>query len=87
VLVFAFGVASGAGKVAFDAIVQRETPEGGRGWAFARFESFLQLAWVGGALIPLLVALSPASGVFAVGATSLVVATIFLVGRHTSARR
>ncbi|MEO8323516.1 MAG: MFS transporter, partial [Actinomycetota bacterium] len=48
-LVLAFGITSGSAKVAFDSMVQRETPEGGRGWAFARFESGLQVAWVIGA--------------------------------------
>ncbi|MDQ4065953.1 MAG: MFS transporter, partial [Actinomycetota bacterium] len=53
-LVFVFGIASGSAKVAFDSIVQRELPEGARGWAFARFESTLQLAWVAGAAAPLI---------------------------------
>ena len=82
VLVFAVGVSSGALKVAFDAIVQRETPEGGRGWAFARFESFLQLAWVAGALIPLLIPLSSGAGAIAVGFAANILALVFLLGRH-----
>ena len=82
ILVFVFGVASGASKVAFDAIVQRETPEGGRGWAFARYESLLQLAWVGGSLIPLLVAISSGAGAVAVGVAANVVGIIFMIGRH-----
>jgi hypothetical protein len=82
VLVFAFGVASGASKVAFDAIVQRETPEGGRGWAFARYESILQLAWVGGSLIPLLVAINAGAGAVAVGVAANVVGILFVIGRH-----
>ena len=82
ILVFVFGVASGASKVAFDAIVQRETPEGGRGWAFARYESMLQLAWVGGSLIPLLVAISSGAGAVAVGVAANVVGIIFMIGRH-----
>ncbi|MGH2753724.1 MAG: MFS transporter [Actinomycetota bacterium] len=82
VLVFVFGVASGASKVAFDAIVQRETPEGGRGWAFARFESILQLAWVGGALVPLLIAVSSGAGALAVGIAANLVGIVFMIGRH-----
>ena len=82
ILVFVFGVASGASKVAFDAIVQRETPEGGRGWAFARYESVLQLSWVGGSLIPLLVAISSGAGALAVGVAANVVGIIFMIGRH-----
>ena len=82
ILVFVFGVASGASKVAFDAIVQRETPEGGRGWAFARYESLLQLAWVGGSLIPLLIAISSGAGAVAVGVAANVVGIVFMIGRH-----
>jgi hypothetical protein len=73
-LVFVFGAASGAGKVGFDAIVQRHVPEAGRGWAFARFESILQLAWVAGAAIPLGIALPPGPGVMGAGAVALVMA-------------
>ncbi|MGR7025249.1 MFS transporter [Geodermatophilus sp. URMC 62] len=44
-------VANALGKVALDAIIQREVPEGLRASAFARSETALQLAWVvGGAL-------------------------------------
>ncbi len=81
-LVFCFGVAAGAMKVAFDAIVQRETPEGGRGWAFARFESILQLAWVAGALIPLMLTLSSGLGTILVGFAANVLAMIYLLGRQ-----
>jgi ABC-type transport system involved in cytochrome c biogenesis permease component len=82
VLVFVFGVAAGAAKVAFDAIVQRETPEAGRGWAFARFESILQLAWVVGALVPLIVEIPASPGVIAVGVGANVVAIVFTFARQ-----
>jgi sugar phosphate permease len=73
-LVFVVGVASGAGKVGFDSIVQRDVPEAGRGWAFARFESILQLTWVMGAAIPLVVTLPSGPGVMGAGALALVMA-------------
>ncbi|MGI8774699.1 MAG: MFS transporter [Actinomycetota bacterium] len=85
VLVFVFGVAAGALKVAFDAIVQTRTPEGGRGWAFARFESILQLAWVFGGLIPVLVAIPAAAGAVAVGVIANAVGIIFVLGRKRAA--
>jgi MFS family permease len=81
-LVFAIGVTSGALKVAFDAIVQEATPEGGRGWAFARFESFLQLAWVAGSLVPLLIPLSSGAGATIVGVMANFLALLYLLGRH-----
>jgi hypothetical protein len=44
-------VANALGKAALDAIVQREVPDAQRASAFARSETWLQLAWVaGGAL-------------------------------------
>jgi hypothetical protein len=76
VLVFVFGAASGAAKVAFDATLQRHMPEAARGWAFARFESTLQLLWVGGAVIPLIVALPSGPGVIAIGVVALGVAAL-----------
>ena len=82
ILVFVFGMASGAAKVAFDAIVQRATAEGGRGWVFARFESILQLAWVLGALIPLLVTVPAGPGVAGAGVFALTVAVVFVAGRR-----
>ncbi|MGI8407543.1 MAG: hypothetical protein ACR2L3_03435, partial [Actinomycetota bacterium] len=82
ILVFVLGVASGASKVAFDSMVQRETPEAGRGWAFARFESVLQLAWVVGAMIPLVFTLPSGPGVVAVGIAANTIAILFTLGRH-----
>ncbi|HEX2051397.1 MAG TPA: hypothetical protein VHJ34_12330 [Actinomycetota bacterium] len=81
-LVLAFGVAAGAAKVAFDSIVQRETPEAARGWAFARFESYLQLAWVAGALAPLAVSIPAGPGVLAAGVAAALLAIVYTVGRH-----
>jgi hypothetical protein len=80
-LVFAFGVASGAAKVAFDSIVQRETPEGARGWAFARSEAYLQLAWVAGAFVPLLPSIPAGPGVFAAGVAANLLAILYVFGR------
>lgn len=80
-LVFAFGVASGSAKVAFDAIVQRETPAGGRGRAFARSESILQLAWVAGALVPLVFEIPGAGGMVAVGLLANLIAIAYTLAR------
>ena len=51
-----FTVAAGAasGRIAFDSLVHRDGPEHLRGRAFARFETRFQLAWVAGALIPVI---------------------------------
>lgn len=79
--VFVFGVATGAAKLAFDSVVQREIPEGGRGWAFARFESTFQLAWVAGGLIPLLVSIPAGGGIVAVGVAANLMGIVFILGR------
>lgn len=80
VLVFAFGVAQGSGKVAFDSIVQQELPEEARGWAFARFESFLQLAWVLGGVVPLIAAIPAGGGVLGAGVAALVMTIVYVAG-------
>jgi hypothetical protein len=46
------GLAASTGKLAFDALVQRDAPDAVQGTWFARFEAAFQLAWVVGALIP-----------------------------------
>lgn len=51
----AVGVGAGAGKLAFDSIVQRDAPDALRGRTFARFETRFQLAWVAGAALPVAV--------------------------------
>ena len=80
-LVAAFGIGSGCAKVAFDAIVQRDSPPAARGWAFARFESILQLAWVLGALVPLGPAIPAGAGVMAAGIIANLLALIYVLGR------
>lgn len=82
VLVFSFGIAAGAAKLAFDSIVQREVAEGARGWAFARFESALQLAWVAGAIVPIAIAIPPGPGVVLAGIAANVLALVYVAGRY-----
>ena len=48
----ALALGAGAGKLAFDSLVQRDGPDEMRGRAFARFETRFQLVWVVGALVP-----------------------------------
>lgn len=45
-------LAAGAGKLAFDSLVQRDAPDANYGRSFARFEARFQLTWVIGAFIP-----------------------------------
>jgi MFS family permease len=48
----AVAIAASLGRLAFDAIVQRDAPDADRGRAFAGFETRFQLAWVAGAFFP-----------------------------------
>ena len=79
-------ITNALGKVALDAIIQREVPESMRASAFARSETVLQLAWVfGGALG---IALPPTGWLgFTVAAALLVLAVGFVLwGRQRGAR-
>ncbi|MEV8630554.1 MFS transporter [Streptosporangium sp. NPDC051023] len=71
-LVAAF--AQGLGKLALDAIVQREIGEEVRSSTFGVVEAFLQVAWVGGGLVGLLFSL------FAGGRAGLAVMSVVLGG-------
>jgi hypothetical protein len=52
VLTLSVAVAAAIGRLAFDAVVQRNAPDADRGRAFAGFETRFQLAWVAGAFVP-----------------------------------
>jgi len=56
------GAAAGAGRLAFDSLLQREAPSSIRGRTFARYETIFQLCWVGGAGLATAVPFSAASG-------------------------
>ena len=86
VVAFVAAVANALGKVSLDAIIQREVPDSLRASAFARSETWLQMAWVvGGALG---VALPPTGWLgFTVAAALLVLAVaLVLWGMHRGRR-
>lgn len=60
VLTLAVGLAAAVGRLAFDAIVQRDAPDAARGRAFARFETRFQLAWVGASFVPVVIPMTGA---------------------------
>jgi hypothetical protein len=74
------GLAAGAGKLAFDSMVQRDVPSRVRGRSFARFESAFQLAWALGGLLAVLVPISLSNGFVAIGAIGLLGAVAFARG-------
>jgi len=72
------GLGAGAGKLAFDSIVQRDAPDAAQGRAFARFETRFQLVWVAAALIPVVVPVPTRVGMIIL-AVACSGATIFYV--------
>ncbi|MDE3206000.1 MAG: MFS transporter [Acidobacteriota bacterium] len=67
-------------KTAFDAIVQRDTPDRDRSRLFAGFESVFQLAWVGGALLPTLLPIPLLVGFLLVAVIVASTSTVFVAG-------
>ncbi|MDH6126243.1 MFS family permease [Kitasatospora sp. GP82] len=58
----AAGVAASLGKLALDALIQRDVPETVRTSAFARSETLLQLSWVAGGAVGIMLPLDGAIG-------------------------
>lgn len=71
------GFAQGLGKLALDAVIQRDTVDNDRASAFARTETLLQLAWVAGGAV----GLAPLAGTwgFTLAAAGLFVAAALIV--------
>ncbi|HLI74872.1 MAG TPA: MFS transporter [Acidimicrobiales bacterium] len=86
-LAFVIGVAGAAAKPAFDALVQRFVPAAAQGRAFARFETRLQLVWVIGALVGVLVTLPLESGDIVIGAVAAVSGLSYLTSRRALRHR
>ncbi len=86
-LAFSIGLAAGAAKPAFDALVQRYIPPWAQGRSFARFETRLQLVWVFGGLLPVVAALPLTSGDIVVAAVAGVAGVSYLTGRRALRHR
>ncbi len=66
------GLAASLGKLALDALIQRDVPEAVRTSAFARSETLLQLCWVAGGALGITLPLDGALGLsVAAGVTVL----------------
>ena len=80
----AVACAAAAGKLAFDAVVQRHSAESERGRSFARFETGFQLVWVVGALLPVVITTPLRQGYDVIAAAALLGAIAYaLVERRT----
>ena len=76
----AVGVAAGAGKLAFDSIVQRDAPDALRGRTFARFETRFQLAWVVGAALPVALSIPSGTGMALIALIAAIALSSYLAG-------
>ena len=79
-LAFVINFSSAIGRLAFDAIVQRDAPDANQGRAFARFETRFQLAWVLGCLPPVFFTLPGEIGFLVVGLIGAFAAATYLLG-------
>ena len=68
------------GRLAFEAVVQRDAPDANRGRAFAQFETRFQLGWVGAGLVPVVVQMPGRLGFVLVGIVAVAVAGYYAVG-------
>ena len=75
ILAGVLGAGAGAGKLAFDSLVQRDAPAAAQGRQFARFEAAFQIVWVTGALIPTVIPI-PLRTAFALCGLALAAAAI-----------
>jgi MFS family permease len=87
VCVFISAVVNSLGKVSLDAIVQRDVIESLRSSAFGRSETFLQLAWVLGAAIGVLLPSDDGSLGLWVGGGIMTAVTVFIVLRYRAMKK
>ncbi len=80
------GVSASAGKLAFDALVQRESDEYRRASSFARFETRFQLSWVVGAIIPVIFEIPFPLGFGLIGMVAALTLVSYIAGDATLAR-
>lgn len=87
IVALALGIAANLGRQGFDSLVQRDAPDAERGRMFARFEVRLQLTWVVGALIPVLVRPSNAVGLYLLGGVLVAGALTYGTGARAAVKR
>lgn len=84
VLAFVVGFSAATSKVAFDAIVQRDAVGANHGAAFARFESRFQVAWVIGALVPVIFPVGIRVGAFIMAVAAAFAAASYYFGGRSA---
>lgn len=79
--------AAAIGRVAFEATVQSGAPDADKVGAFARFETHNQLAWIAGALVPVVFDLGGPAGSWCIGVVGAVGMFVLLRDRRLTAPR
>lgn len=87
VLGFVIGLAVNASKLAFDSIVQRNAPDANYGRSFGRFEARFQVAWVIGAIVPVVLRIPARAGFFLIFLVTTGVALWYRFGASITAAR
>ncbi len=86
VLATVVAASSGAAKLAFDSLVQRDAPDANHGRSFSRFEGRFQLSWAAGALVAVVVRL-PAELGYGLIALGTGLALVWYLAGTRAARR
>jgi hypothetical protein len=81
-MALAVGFCANTAKLAFDSLVQRDAPDANRGRSFASFETRFQLAWVVGALIPVVVPIPARVGYLIIAVTMAFSVASYIAGRR-----
>ncbi|HSS11234.1 MAG TPA: MFS transporter [Acidimicrobiales bacterium] len=76
------GVAAGGAKLAFDSLVQRDVPPAAQGRAFGRFEASLQMVWVLGGLVPVIIPMSLWVGFVVITVVTAAAVVFYVVGNR-----
>ncbi len=79
------GAAGAVAKPSFDALVQRNVRESDQGRAFARFETRLQLMWVIGSLVGVVLSLSIPAGNLVLSAVAVIGALSYMSALRSAA--
>ncbi len=78
-------ISAAAGKLAFDSLVQRDAPDANHGRSFSRFEARFQIAWVAGAVVPVVVPIPARLGSVLVALVAAFALVSFIISRRRTA--
>jgi MFS family permease len=86
-LAFGCGMTAAGTRLAFDALVQRDCPDELRARFFAKFEAAFQIAWVVGAIVPVVINFSLAAGFVVIIVVVVTLGSAYVLGRRRIEQR